>query len=203
MRDALTSLQGELERRTRRVDLGTDGLMELRRRVDEVEGTARGADAHAAARRGFQRVRDRRITRDGAGGVAAGHAVLAYFVGDRRSHAWLLTQTELRHGVLPGRRVLQSFVSSSIAQERSGALPPGGVSFPALLGDLLAGVNAKRLLILPDGPLNGLPFAALAMPRGQPGELLVDRFEISAAPSLALGDATGAAAPRGRGARGP
>ena len=45
-----------------------------------------------------------------------------------------------------------------------------------LLGNLLNGVSAKRLLILPDGPLNGLPFAALPMPHGQPRELLIDRF---------------------------
>jgi tetratricopeptide (TPR) repeat protein len=186
MRDALTSLQGELERRTRRVDLSKAGLLDLRRRVDEVQARLEArmlTRQRVEASNGFAISESRSVVQSA---LPPDTAVLAYFVGDRRSHAWLMTQTELRHDVLPGRRVLQSFVASSIAQERSGALPAGGVSFPALLGDLLAGVNAKRLLILPDGPLNGLPFAALAMPRGQPGELLVDRFEISAAPSLAL-----------------
>jgi tetratricopeptide (TPR) repeat protein len=186
MRDALTSLQGELERRTRRVDLGPEGLLELRRRVDEVQARLEArmlTRQRVEASSGFAIAESRSVVQSA---LPPDTAVLAYFVGDRRSHAWLMTQTELRHGVLPGRRVLESFVTSSIAQERSGALPAGGVSFPALLGDLLAGVNAKRLLILPDGPLNGLPFAALALPRGKPGELLVDRFEISAAPSLAL-----------------
>jgi CHAT domain-containing protein len=55
-----------------------------------------------------------------------------------------------------------------------------------LLGNLLNGIDARRLLILPDGPLNGLPFAALPLPHGQPHELLIDRFVITAAPSLAL-----------------
>ena len=186
MRDALTSLQGELERRTRRVDLGPDGLFDLRRRVDEVQARLEArmlTRQRVEASDGFAISESRSVVQSA---LPPDTAVLAYFVGDRRSHAWLMTQTELRHGVLPGRRVLQSFVSSFIAQERSGSLPAGGTSFPALLGELLAGVNAKRLLILPDGPLNGLPFAALSMPRGQPGELLVDRFEISAAPSLAL-----------------
>jgi CHAT domain-containing protein len=41
-------------------------------------------------------------------------------------------------------------------------------------------------MILPDGPLNGLPFAALPLPHGQPREMLVDRFVVTAAPSLAL-----------------
>jgi CHAT domain-containing protein len=40
--------------------------------------------------------------------------------------------------------------------------------------------------VLPDGPLNGLPFAALPMPHGHAREMLVDRYVITAAPSLAL-----------------
>jgi hypothetical protein len=112
-------------------------------------------------------------------------AVLAYFVGDRRSHAWLLTRGELRHTTLPGRRVLETFVGNFIERQRS-ASPAGTVSFPALLGDLLAGVSERRLLVLPDGPLHGLPFAAVPVPGGRPGELLVDRFAITSAPSLAL-----------------
>jgi CHAT domain-containing protein len=161
-------------------------LLDLRRRVDEVQARL---EARMLIRQRVEAsdqfaISDSRSVVQSS--LPADTAVLAYFVGDRRSHAWLMTQTELRHGVLPGRRVLQSFVSSFVAQERSGTPPAGGMAFPALLGDLLAGVKAKRLLILPDGPLNGLPFAALSMPRGQPGELLVDRFEISAAPSLAL-----------------
>jgi CHAT domain-containing protein len=55
-----------------------------------------------------------------------------------------------------------------------------------LLGNLLDGVSARRLLILPDGPMNGLPFAALPLPHGHAHELLIDRFVVSAAPSLAL-----------------
>jgi CHAT domain-containing protein len=58
--------------------------------------------------------------------------------------------------------------------------------FAPLLGNLLTGIQSKRLLILPDGPLNGVPFAALPLPRGQSREMLVDRFVITAAPSLAL-----------------
>ena len=34
--------------------------------------------------------------------------------------------------------------------------------------------------------MNGLPFAALPLPHGHARELLVDRFVLSAAPSLAL-----------------
>ena len=113
-------------------------------------------------------------------------AVLAFFVGERRSHAWLLTSRELRHSVLPGRRVLEDLVGASIAWHRAGGSQSVGASFPPLLGTLLDGIDAKRLLILPDGPLNNLPFAALPMPRGASRELLIDRFVIASAPSLAV-----------------
>jgi tetratricopeptide (TPR) repeat protein len=184
LRNALTSLQGELERRTHR-DGNQEGLLELRRRADEVQARleVRMLGQRVEASDQFAISESRSAVQSA---LPADTAVLAYFVGDRRSHAWLLTQTELRHGVLPGRRVLQSFVSSFVAQQREGKAPAGGVTFPALLGDMLSGVTVKRLLILPDGPLNGLPFAALSMPRSRAGDLLVDHFEISAAPSLAL-----------------
>lgn len=54
-----------------------------------------------------------------------------------------------------------------------------------LLGHLLDGVTESRMLVLADGPLNGVSFASLAVP-GTAGELLVDRFVLGYAPSLAL-----------------
>jgi CHAT domain-containing protein/tetratricopeptide (TPR) repeat protein len=186
LRVALTSLQGELQRRTRRGDASEDGLHGLRRRLDEMQARLEVRllnQQRVEASDHFALPESRSVVQ---AALPADTAVLAYFVGDRRSHAWLMTQTELRHGVLPGRRVLQQFVTEFIAQQRAGTAGAGGDAFPALLGELLAGVRVKRLLILPDGPLNRLPFAALAMPRGRAGELLIDRFEITSAPSLAL-----------------
>jgi tetratricopeptide (TPR) repeat protein len=113
-------------------------------------------------------------------------AVLAYFVGDRRSHAWLLTRTELRHAVLPGRRELDEAVTSFVEWRRAGARAKPPRSFASLTGGLLQGIPARRLLILPDGPLHGVPFAALPVSDKASRELLVDRFVISAAPSLAM-----------------
>jgi CHAT domain-containing protein len=55
-----------------------------------------------------------------------------------------------------------------------------------LLGRLLDGVTEQRLLVLPDGPLNTLPFAALPMPGSKSRHQLIDRFVIGVAPSLAL-----------------
>jgi CHAT domain-containing protein/tetratricopeptide (TPR) repeat protein len=176
---------------------------------------ATGTDRNAATWRAFQtaeRVRARsladRLSRGGqwqrAGAPTAGipaiadarpdvqaalpadAAVLAYFVGDRRSHAWLLTRTELRHAELPGRREIQDLVARFVEWRRAGAMSTPQLSFEKLSGGLLEGLDAQRLLILPDGPLHGLPFAALPLSDSRPRELLIDRFVISAAPSLAV-----------------
>ena len=118
--------------------------------------------------------------------LPADTAVLAFFVGERRSHAWLLTRRDLRHTTLPGRRVLEDLVDAAIARQRSSGPASGDPPLPPLLGNLLDGVGATRLLILPDGPLNGLPFAALPAPLVGGRELLIDRFTSAAAPSLTM-----------------
>ena len=118
--------------------------------------------------------------------LPADTAVLAYFVGDKRSHGWLLSRSDLKHRVLPGRAELADFVGAFVRRQRDGSRSTDNTAVAAVLGDLLNDVKARRLLVLPDGPLNGLPFAALPLPQGRSRELLVDRFVLSSAPSLAL-----------------
>src|SRR5262249_51130902 len=93
----------------------------------------------------------------------------------------------LRHIVLPGRHALETLVASFVERQRSGEKATPDTTVAPLLGNLLSGVNARHLIVLPDGPLNGMPFAALPLPRSQAHELLVDRFRVTSAPSLALG----------------
>jgi hypothetical protein len=54
-----------------------------------------------------------------------------------------------------------------------------------MLGHLLDGIPESRMLVLADGPLNGMPFASLPVP-GAGGESYVDRFVLGYAPSLAM-----------------
>jgi CHAT domain-containing protein/tetratricopeptide (TPR) repeat protein len=187
LREKLTALQIELERglHRRAGDEGPDPL-EVRRRIEE---TRARIDTRALALGGVGTSNALTISESRAevqAELPADTAVLAYFVGDVRSHAWLLTRDELRHAVLPGRRALQNIVATFVESQRSGVKTAQDSVFAPLLGNLLNGIGARRLLILPDGPLNGLPFAALPLPHGQSRELLVDRFVVTAAPSLAL-----------------
>jgi CHAT domain-containing protein len=186
LRQLMSRLQDDLERHTRAAEGHGHELLETRRQIDETRARleARLLRQNAVQASGEPDIAESRAAVQAA--LPEDTAVLAYFVGDRRSHAWLLTRRELRHAVLPGRRLLGEHVAALITRQRAHlAAVPDPVLAPSL-DVLLNGVNARRLLILPDGPLNGLPFATLPMPRGGARELLIDRFVIASAPSLAV-----------------
>ena len=186
LRQVMTALQVDLEKHARASDVDEDALLETRRRID---ATRARLEARMLRQDGVQASNQLAIpeSRTAVQTVLPDDtAVLAFFVGDQRSHGWLLTQRELRHSVLPGRRVLNELVHAAIAQQRSPVKSPAANAFTPLLDTLLQGVTARRLLILPDGPLHGMPFATIPMPRGAPRELLIDRFVIAGAPSLAV-----------------
>ena len=186
LRERMTALQVDLERRMRKGSSGDADVHETRRLIDEVQARleARMVDQHGVESNYHFGIAESLDEVQAA--LPDDTAVLAYFVGDQRSHVWLLTHTGLRHSALPGRRVLQDLVNAFVEQQRAGVRIADDSRLASLLGGLLGGVKAKRLLILPDGPLNGLPFAALPLPHGYPHEQLIDRFVIASAPSLAL-----------------
>jgi CHAT domain-containing protein len=186
LRETMTALQMNLERQVRRGTSSTKETLETRRLIDE---TRARLEARALKQRGVRAGNELTIpeTREAMqAALPEDTAVLAYFVGDRRSHAWLMTRRELRHSTLPGRRAIEDLVNAFVAQQRSAARGAGNPAMTPILGSLLEGISSKRLLILPDGPLNGLPFAALPLPQAGARQQLVDRFVLSAAPSLAL-----------------
>jgi CHAT domain-containing protein len=186
LRASLTSLQLRLENRMQRQDADEAGTLELRRDIEETRA----------------RLEKIRLERRG---VAAGEAtlpddireiqnalppdtaVLAYFVGDERSHAWLLDRRGVRHAPLAGRESLQRAIDAMFGEQRQRQARNDAARRlgKMLLVDLLDGVPEKRLLIITDGPLSGVPFAALPASQGST-ETLIDRFVLGYAPSLAL-----------------
>jgi CHAT domain-containing protein/tetratricopeptide (TPR) repeat protein len=185
LRAQLTSLQLRLEARMQRQEVEEKGVVELRRAI--VETRAR-TDAHWL-RRGGVTAGETQIAEslnDLRSRIPVNTAVLAYFVGDTASHAWVLTRNEMRHVQLGGRASMQRLMESIVSARRVNA-PSGKADRAAatqLLGTLLDDLVQTRLLIIPDGPLNSVPFAAVTLPGG--AGLLVDRFAIGYAPSLAL-----------------
>jgi tetratricopeptide (TPR) repeat protein len=182
LRALLTSQQLLLEARIERQDADDAGTIGLRRSIEETRAqldAIRIRQGGVAAQQTALLESLAQVQRQ----LPPRTAVLAYFVGDRGTHAWLLTRSELRHAALPGRDRLQRAISEVVAGR--GGRTPGAPLGSMLLGHLLDGIPESRMLVLADGPLNGMPFASLPVP-GAGGELLIDRFVLGYAPSLAL-----------------
>lgn len=131
--------------------------------------------------------------------------LLEYMFGDDRSYLWVVTRTGLQGFELPPRSQIESEVEK-FRQLLTANLPVAGEAFEqskqriananqlllshsANLGKLLLGpvadkLDKKRLLIVPDGRLQSIPFQALTLPdvNGSPAAL-VERYEIAYEPS--------------------
>ena len=185
MRAQLTSQLLRLDAQTSR---GADAkdLRELRREI--IETRAR-IDAHLLRKEAVA-ARDSTLPdslRRTQAALPADAAVLTYFVGDEATHAWLISRREFRHEVFGGRAEMLKHSDGLVTLLRqSGTRPTAPNAIGAkVLGRLLDGLTGQSLLIIPDGPLNGLPFAALAT-NANPSQVLVERFVVGYAPSLAL-----------------
>lgn len=111
--------------------------------------------------------------------------VLAFALNDARGAMWVVTHDALEMHLLPGRERIRA-----LARAASGALSrPGGDARAALreLTRLVVSPALPRLrarvLVIPDGPLHDLAFAALPDPRGG---ILLDRHQLTILPSAAV-----------------
>jgi CHAT domain-containing protein/tetratricopeptide (TPR) repeat protein len=181
----LTAQQLRLETRVQRQDGDEAATLALRRDIEETRAQidanrlrqAAVASSESTLPDSLRLVQEK---------LPADTVVLAYFVGDSRTHAWLLSRTTLKHAELGGRESLAHAIDAAFAAQSGG----GGRAAERrlstlLLGQLIDGTTEKRMLVIPDGPLNGVPFAALPVP-GSASDLLVDRFVLGYAPSLSL-----------------
>jgi CHAT domain-containing protein len=114
--------------------------------------------------------------------------LLEYYLGEERSFLWAVTSTSLESFVLPGRATLETAARRAYellpeSHLRTAAVPTGIVLeelsrlLLSPLGDRLAGL--RRLLVVADGVLHYIPFAALPV-AGMP---LVAGHEIVTLPS--------------------
>ena len=111
-----------------------------------------------------------------AGRLAPGEAVLEFLVGEEHAYGWLLTRDDLTGFNLPDPKTLEQQVrlanSLIAADDRDGLRELGDDLTPSLLGPALARLKGiRRLLIVPDGPLERLSFAALPIPSDDPSYL--------------------------------
>lgn len=131
-------------------------------------------------------------------GLGEDEALLAFLVGDDKDSAgtsaggaWVLavTRAGTRAHRLPerARLVAAATLFSGLVERRDGSeLGAAAALHAQLLGPALTGLppTVRRLLLVPDGPLHDLPFAALReRPDGPP---LVARYELALVPSASL-----------------
>lgn len=112
--------------------------------------------------------------------------LLEYSLGEKRSYLWAVTATSFSSYELPPRAVIEAaarrcyelltarnrYVKFETADEKRERIRQADAEYPEaatalsqmLLGPVAAELKGKRLLVVPDGSLEYLPFAALTVP---------------------------------------
>jgi CHAT domain-containing protein/Flp pilus assembly protein TadD len=112
--------------------------------------------------------------------------MLQYSLGDKESYLWVIGQTSLKTYILPKREVIDRtarIFRSDIAAARLTA-PQSAIDLTAqILTPAAADLGTKRLVIIPDGALHTIPFAALNIPNSDPYIPLITQHEITNLPS--------------------
>jgi CHAT domain-containing protein/tetratricopeptide (TPR) repeat protein len=121
-----------------------------------------------------------------------GDTLLEFFLGPEGGYAWVVTRDRLHSYSLPPRARVDAAVD---AVKRTLAVPPAPSGAPDRAAAALAALAAMilpqdrsalaggRLVVVADGSLHHVPFAALPDAGGQP---LVARFEIANVPSASV-----------------
>ncbi len=119
--------------------------------------------------------------------------LLRYVLGERHSYVWVMTQHSLKAVTLPPKGDIDRLARSVYALVSEKRLPSNAADLlgryqhdaeqlsAMLLGPVAGELRARRLLIVCDGALQFVPFAALPEP-GTHG-LMVGRYEIVMLPS--------------------
>ena len=131
--------------------------------------------------------------------------LLEYALGDEKSYVWVVERSGIAVHELPAADKITKLVE----RIRKSIVPPqlrdgeSGVDFQArahrreeaygayarelsrvLLGSIALG-STKRILVVPDGALQYVPFAALPLPQ-RSGDLLIQHYEVSTLPSASV-----------------
>jgi CHAT domain-containing protein/Tfp pilus assembly protein PilF len=174
---------------------------ELRRQVDDLATEDQNLEAaireHVAQKSARPLQSIMRLQRDL---LPRDSALLEFHLGPRQSYLWLVTPREIRIFRLPARAAVESQVSKAVSlfdsiveRRRSPALQARFRESMKKVSNTLFGLLAgstlpRQIIIVPDGVLNRLSFAALTLPsESQPIGLARDLIQIPAAAFLGAG----------------
>lgn len=127
--------------------------------------------------------------------------LLEYSLGEERSYVWVVAKDSLKTYTLPkreevenvARRVYESLVARSVAPaQRTASIADSDAEFQKAASELSRMILApaarefagKRLIVVADGALQYVPFAALSVVRGRP--LIIDHEIVSLASASAF-----------------
>ncbi len=98
--------------------------------------------------------------------------ILSYSLGEERSYLWLVSKTEMTSYQLPDRKSIEDLVNKKVRPQltnprtnRSSFLEDPAALSNILLSPVLEQISNKRIVIISDGALQYIPFAALPDPR--------------------------------------
>ncbi len=115
--------------------------------------------------------------------------LLEFSLGEEKSYAWAVTPTSIKSYELPARATIEPLVRSvrDMLLKRDPAFAEAATSLSrTLLGPIAAELKGKRLLIVGDGVVQYVPFAALPSPSQNDSGPLILKHEIVTAPSAAV-----------------
>jgi len=94
--------------------------------------------------------------------------LLEYSLGEERSYLWAVTKTSITSYELPPRADIETAAQEFYKQLKSetGSIQEGMKLSQMLLAPVVNQLGNKRLLIVGDGALQSIPFAALPIPEG-------------------------------------
>jgi CHAT domain-containing protein/predicted negative regulator of RcsB-dependent stress response len=128
--------------------------------------------------------------------------ILQYSLGEPQSYLWVIGQTSLKTYILPKasdiKPTVAAFRRDLIAETRA---PNSAIQLTQqILAPAAADLKHKRLVIIPDGMLHVIPFAALNTPNSTTYNPLITQHEITNLPSastIGILRSTVATKPRG------
>jgi CHAT domain-containing protein/Tfp pilus assembly protein PilF len=119
--------------------------------------------------------------------------LLRYALGAETSYLWRVSSDEVTVHPLPPRREVEALARAAHEALRQPSPSAAGVEAAVtalaerILAPAAAGLDRRRVLVVADGALHYVPFAALPIP-GAGGELLLDVHEVVTAPSMSVLD---------------
>jgi CHAT domain-containing protein/tetratricopeptide (TPR) repeat protein len=192
LRDLQERLGLKLEQQVRRSGAGGQAAGaaaretdDISRRIEETRARLRTATPRDAAWAFPQPLDASRVQQDV---LDADSLLLEYALGEERSFLWAVTRTSLQAYELPGRREIESAAREAhrvVSSDRT-SLAEVDQALERLSRIVLAPVapllGRQRLLIVADGGLHYIPFAALPHPAA-PGTPLLERHDVVCLPS--------------------